>query len=554
MADVPNCPRGREEEYLSDIAGLTDNAPDKPWSRKEAYLNAINEHVEGIEQEVEDLKNNPDVVDIVDTYADLQAYDTSNLGDKDIIRVLNDETHNNESTYYRYSKASDSWTYIGSTGPKGGEQSDWAENDSEDPAYIKNRPFYSETVESTIPQGQSQNVGNTPDSGYVWFAEQVQDYALHTVLADFEDGDTVLMTVSYSVGETVKSDTGKFILTIENDEAFLDSDMPVTSRWNGGYASESSGDTTFRWPVATADASQTIYLTKVEYEKVKQIDAKYLPDTGSSVNVVQATGTSTTDVMSQNAVSSMVFADPGDDKQVQIGEGASVSYQTTSGSRGAIAIGQNATATADRAIAIGNARVSEGTTASALGGIAIGSGAKSKGTFSVSVGQDSNSDSRASFIGSYAVSIGPQAEGRQNGVAIGYNAKHTSATGWASVVVGANAKDTAGNGVAIGGGGDSSSAASVNGAGGVAIGARASAVYGAVALGYGASATTTGEMNIGSSGTNYGYNSSNYRLLTGVYDPQSAHDAATKGYVDGLVGNISTTLQTLISGTGATGA
>ena len=31
-----------------------------------------------------------------------------------------------------------------------------------------------------------------------------------------------------------------------------------------------------------------------------------------------------------------------------------------------------------------------------------------------------------------------------------------------------------------------------------------------------------------------GYNSSNYRLLTGLYDPQTAHDAATKGYTDSV--------------------
>ena len=79
-----------------------------------------------------------------------------------------------------------------------------------------------------------------------------------------------------------------------------------------------------------------------------------------------------------------------------------------------------------------------------------------------------------------------------------------------------------------------------------------------IALGAGAHATQKGEMNIGidpdSSASwfdTYGYNNSNYRLLTGLYDPQSAHDAATKGYVDGLVGNIASALNAINNGTGA---
>ena len=66
-----------------------------------------------VEDEVEELKNNPDVVDIVDTYADLQAYDTQHLTDKDIIRVLNDETHDGYSTYYRWNTTTNQFDYVG---------------------------------------------------------------------------------------------------------------------------------------------------------------------------------------------------------------------------------------------------------------------------------------------------------------------------------------------------------------------------------------------------------------------------------------------------------
>ena len=69
--------------------------------------------VRAIEQQIEDIKNSPDVVDIVPTHAALLAYDTTNLGDNDIIRVLVDETHDNESTYYRWDKEDSQWVYIG---------------------------------------------------------------------------------------------------------------------------------------------------------------------------------------------------------------------------------------------------------------------------------------------------------------------------------------------------------------------------------------------------------------------------------------------------------
>lgn len=76
--------------------------------------------------------------------------------------------------------------------------------------------------------------------------------------------------------------------------------------------------------------------------------------------------------------------------------------------------------------------------------------------------------------------------------------------------------------------------------GGIAIGYNSYACpRGSIALGYKASLTGTsdiGVMTIGTTDTDYGYNSSNYRLLTGLYDPQNAHDAATKGYVDSAAG------------------
>lgn len=106
----------REQQYL-DIAA-NGNRADLPTetcceTRTQTLTREVAERVIRLDEEVQEIKNNPDVVDIVDTYADLQAYDTQHLTDNDIIRVLNDETHDGYSTYYRYNKTTDTWTYIG---------------------------------------------------------------------------------------------------------------------------------------------------------------------------------------------------------------------------------------------------------------------------------------------------------------------------------------------------------------------------------------------------------------------------------------------------------
>lgn len=154
---------------------------------------------------------------------------------------------------------------------------------------------------------------------------------------------------------------------------------------------------------------------------------------GGGPTVVQTTGTSTTDVMSQNAVTSMVYADPA--------------------TRNHFALGNNAVNTSNN------------------GGTAIGG------------------DAQVSAAG--AIAIGG---------------------GWNSAIA-------SGSGAIRMGGGQYS----VSGRGAISLGYFTPSNY------------DQGKIEVGTAATDYGYNSSNYRLLTGLYDPQNAHDAATKGYVDTAV-------------------
>ena len=72
---------------------------------------------QGLQEQIDALASASDVVDVVGTYAELQAYDTSHLNDNDIIKVLTDETHDDAISYYRWDDTNDTFVYIGSQGP-----------------------------------------------------------------------------------------------------------------------------------------------------------------------------------------------------------------------------------------------------------------------------------------------------------------------------------------------------------------------------------------------------------------------------------------------------
>ena len=68
-------------------------------------------------QEINTIEAASDVVDVVGTYSELENYDTSKLHDKDLIKVLTDETHNDAITYYRWSTSLGAFSYVGAEGP-----------------------------------------------------------------------------------------------------------------------------------------------------------------------------------------------------------------------------------------------------------------------------------------------------------------------------------------------------------------------------------------------------------------------------------------------------
>lgn len=371
-----------------------------------------------IEEEVEEIKNNPDVVDIVATYADLQAYDTQHLTDKDIIRVLQDETHDGESTYYRYNKQDDTWTYVGESkqytnfvgtdGTTGGQNGLVPAPAATDAGKFLNANGSWEEVAS------GGGITELTTADYNWPANNPDGIALWLLDAGI-----------YSPSETVK------VYTTANDYYYAGvlNTYVIEKTSTGQAAYTALRGTSVQYGVTNSDGTAS------------QPQAEAL----SNANLVQTTGTSTTNVMSQNAVTSMVYADPGTNQVVNIGG------STVNGSY-ATAIGKNTSTNGNYAVA-------------------LGSYSRGGGAGSVAVGGGTSSQARTEASGNYSISIGS--------------------------------------------------------------GALASGT-GSIALGRSSVATRQGEMNIGSNSTVYGYNNSFYRLLTGLYDGQSAHDAATKGQLDSI--------------------
>lgn len=173
-------------------------------------------------------------------------------------------------------------------------------------------------------------------------------------------------------------------------------------------------------------------------------------------------------------------------------------------------------------------KIGNNTTATGNNSVVIGTGATtSNGNHSVAIGEN------ASALNGYSVAIGQNTQGSVYGVTIGSMwAKDKNGR---SIVIGNMVEGRGQYAVAIGTG-DSSSNPTYASERAVALGYNSQATAkGSISLGAYAKANAVGEMNIGASNTSYGYDNTNYRLLTGVHDPVSDQDAATKKYVDTAV-------------------
>lgn len=100
-------------EEIEEFKKLIEETNGRIDEEAEARIEADN----NLQKEIETIEAASDVVDIVGTHAELETYDTSKLGDNDIIKVLKDETHSDATTYYRWNKTTSQFGFVGEEGP-----------------------------------------------------------------------------------------------------------------------------------------------------------------------------------------------------------------------------------------------------------------------------------------------------------------------------------------------------------------------------------------------------------------------------------------------------
>lgn len=419
---IPTLITGDLSEILARLDSLDEGLAEETDAREYADNN--------LQDQIEAIKAASDVVDIVGTYQELLNYDTSHLGENDIIRVLVDETHDGATSYYRWTGGS--WEFIGALGPFYTQSElDQMFDDEEDAREAGDSALSSRidslssslSSETSARQSADTALQNAIDAEAS--ARQTADAGLRAdIVAEANARSTADAAIEQAWQEeaTARGTADQALQTAIDNEATARqaADATNTQAINAEVANRAAADNTLQSNIDTLSTTVAGKQNELTAGTGIDITNDVISVTNAGPTVVQTTGTSTTDVMSQNATTSMVYADPNTKRRIQIGVNANAS----------------------------------GLSSIALGGV------------------------------------------------------DTTASGSGSVTLGTQARATA---------------------------------QASVAFAFGA-ATTQGEFNIGTgdSWTTGGYNNSAYRLLTGVYDPQNAHDAANKQYVDTGLANAGT--------------
>lgn len=460
----------------------------------------------GLQEQIDAIEARSDVVDVVDTYADLENYDTSSMTANDVIKVLQDETHEGAISYYRYTEQGEAMKgeemKMATSTPDpmwgGDEAYTWDEDTGEltfggfdggvsravSPVFSLpegfTENFYAEiTLNDYLGFNMgSDNLTNTPcpvianqwaQAGTTFLNLKVINnffrpgfYSMSTSLSGQRSVTIKFYKVVYSHWNYIGS-VGPYYTKAETDEKIAELESPKIKNLPKEVLGGSDSAKLLQWNVG-ADSIQP---------KVRTTDL----ETGntflrSQSNSIPAATPAQAGVMSAADKANL-------DALVEGGGGSSVELLSEYSASPATSQAYDASYVNKR-----------------LNG------------WYVTIGVNAEVTNSGMAIGEYARANNPY-----DPVAVG---RSTSSTGRSSVAVGSNAN--------------------VSSSYGVALGARST------------SSSRGSEVSVGDGSDNADYGT---RYLTNVRDGELPQDAVTVHQLNDAVGNINTLLETLISGEGA---
>lgn len=317
-----------------------------------------------LQSQIDAISASSDVTDIVGTYAELQSYDTSTLGDNDIIKVLQDESQNGETTYYRWSTSTQSFTLIGEEGPY----------------YTKSQAdALLNAKQNTLTAGDGINISNdeisgvdfvgtdgtaageaglvpapaTTDAGKFLKADGTWDDA-----GGGGGGAVTLTTDDYNWNSSTRSATEPFdsvaLWLLEPnvyrvpDDTFLCYLDTGTRSYKGVFIVGETGS--FGTTIISTNNSYPASVGRI-YSEFYVISRSGIRNGIYDVIVpLNAAGNNSSAPITQNGATSMVFKDPNTRNIIQIGTGAIASQYAQQ----SVAIGSQSNSTYNHGVALGS--------------------------------------------------------------------------------------------------------------------------------------------------------------------------------------------------------
>lgn len=458
-----------------------------------------------LQDEIDIIKAASDVVDIVGTYADLQAYDTSKLNDNDIIKVLEDETHDDKMSYYRWSTSAEAFSYIGSEIPVEVLQTTGTSTTA-----VMSQNAVTENLDERAFKVLTSEDANYPVNNPIGIAPWLLDdgaYIIKSAYVYKQYGNSNisvelahLFVTHWDTNPTAGRYTKCWTITpnIVTNNTAVKNIVVGGAKFDGSWHSDLNAR-----GIGRSDGDTLL--------AVDMITSLSLDSPSSSESYRPATATAIRNLINGSIDKKVITGTPDIYLRGTVGQ---LLEDTTNGKL-YICTAVNPQGTTPESYTYTWEEVAISTS--------IPSVVQTTGTSTTDVmSQDGVSKLLfAKYSGNYNNHL----------IKIG---SYNGLVGYDSIVVGSSIGLTDNGNLswstAIG------SATKIKSDVASAFGYSAQATKsGSVAIGPFSSATTVGEMNIGSTNTTYGYNSTNYRLLSGLHDPQNAHDAATKGYVDTAV-------------------